>query len=218
METLAYDFCKLALCDGYTKRYLKSYVASSLLITAFEMHIDLILRDAENKLRYDTNQVAVIGRILEKVFSKYFGYNKYVFFQFIGKFLVNRFRCFFYQYSGILTQQKQQIMSGQEVDRGQAILLLKREYADVPYLLKDRLIKHLFDHETKISFEPFFKDFLPEMPIMPLAGFTWGCSIDLFSSSNDEKFHKHLTSILKQVDYVHFRQLKELQEMVQRET
>jgi len=79
-ETLTYEFCKLALCDGYTKRYLKSYVASSLMIAAFEIQVDLIMRDTTHKLKYDTNHVTVIERILEKVFSKYFGYNKYVFF------------------------------------------------------------------------------------------------------------------------------------------
>ena len=47
VEILTYEFCKLALCDGYTKRYLKSYVAASLMIAAFEIHVDLILMDRE---------------------------------------------------------------------------------------------------------------------------------------------------------------------------
>ena len=96
VQTLCFELCKIALVDGYTKRYLKSYIAASILLAVFEIEIDLMLKDTTHNLKYDYTQIIAISKIFEKVLSKYFGYNKYVFFQFIGKFLVNRFKCFFY--------------------------------------------------------------------------------------------------------------------------
>ncbi len=40
LEILSYDLCKMALVDGYTKRYSISYISASLLISAFEILLD----------------------------------------------------------------------------------------------------------------------------------------------------------------------------------
>ena len=102
IDMLSYEFCKLALCDPFTKRYLKSYVAAAIVIQSFEIMVDLVQNDLSKSFKIDITHIQAIYSIMQKMFSRLFGYNKFVFFQFLGKFLVNRFRVFFYQYSGLL--------------------------------------------------------------------------------------------------------------------
>jgi hypothetical protein len=104
MEILSYEFCKLTICDPYLKRYLKSYVAAALVIISFEIMVDQVIEDTEHKLKVDLSHIQALHKIMQKVFSKLFGYNKYLFCQLLGNMLMNRFRCFFFQYSGILLQ------------------------------------------------------------------------------------------------------------------
>lgn len=54
IEVLAYDFIKLAMVDGYFRRYLKSYVATAILLLSFELTIDRISKaEVFMKEKYD---------------------------------------------------------------------------------------------------------------------------------------------------------------------
>ena len=55
--------------------------------------------------------------MIQATITKFFGYDKYVLFQYMGNFLMGRFKCFFYQYSGILNQHKAEMMCGKPVSR-----------------------------------------------------------------------------------------------------
>ena len=83
------------------------------------------------------------------------------------------------------------------------------------FLLSDEVTKHLYDHEMQIRFEPFFQDFVPEIPSMPFK--SWHCPKDLLSYANDERFHDHLVSIIKQADSFYFIQHTELRLLVDQE-
>lgn len=110
MEVLAYELCKLTLCDVYTKRYLKSYLAASLTIVSFEILVDkAIARKLEcidKDMKLDLKHLTEIHKVLQGVFVEYFGYDKYVLFQHMGQFLFDRYRCMYYQHSGVLLQEK----------------------------------------------------------------------------------------------------------------
>ena len=102
LETVTYELSKLALQDCYLRRYLKSYVSGSILIYSLELLLDRV--DQFEKL--DLSHMVVIHQVTQKMLTKFFGYNKYVHLQIMGKFIFNRFQCFYFQYSGILNQQK----------------------------------------------------------------------------------------------------------------
>tara|TARA_B110000285_G_C15004507_1_gene553123 strand:+ start:280 stop:711 length:432 start_codon:yes stop_codon:yes gene_type:complete len=102
VDMLSYEFCKLALCDPFVKRYLKSYVAASIVICSFEIMVDEVQNDHSKAYKIDISHIQAIYSVMQKLFSRLFGYNKYVFCQFLGKALINRYKVFFYQYSGIL--------------------------------------------------------------------------------------------------------------------
>ena len=110
MEVLAYELCKLTLCDVYTKRYLKSYLAAALTIVSFEILVDkAIARKLEcidKDMKLDLKHLTEIHKVLQGVFVEYFGYDKYVLFQHMGQFLFDRYRCMYYQHSGVLLQEK----------------------------------------------------------------------------------------------------------------
>jgi hypothetical protein len=53
LEILSYELSKLALVDGFLKRYMKSYVSASILCMALDIYADIILKDIHNLPRYD---------------------------------------------------------------------------------------------------------------------------------------------------------------------
>lgn len=134
--------------------------------------------------------------------TNFFGYNKYVHLQVMGKFLLNRFQCFYYQYSGILNQQKTFIQLGRYDDKHYKI---DGNFAEIPYLLKEKLAKYLFN--PAIRYEAFFQNFVPEIASMPLV---WSSPIDILHFENDKKFHQNLVSKLKEMNHFYFDQFKEL--------
>ena len=77
LEIISYELCKLSLADVYLKRYLRSYVAASFIIGAFELLIDGL---EATGAKIDLNHVAEYHRIIQSVLSKLFGYDKYVMF------------------------------------------------------------------------------------------------------------------------------------------
>lgn len=87
MEILVYEFSKLALSDCYLKRYLHSYVSGSIIILSFE----LLLEKVDQTMKLDLKHICLIHEIIQTLFSRYFGYNKYVFLQTLGKFIWQRF-------------------------------------------------------------------------------------------------------------------------------
>ena len=89
---------KIAVADVFLKRYLKPYVAAAILLQSFEILVDQILNDYEHKLKFDLDHITAIHKILEQTLTKYFGYKNYVFFQVMGKYLFNRFKCIFWQF------------------------------------------------------------------------------------------------------------------------
>ena len=80
LEILTYELSKLALVDGYLKRYMKSYVSASLICLALENFADLIKQDSHNDPKYDLEEIKQIYIIFSEIFTKYYGYNKTVFF------------------------------------------------------------------------------------------------------------------------------------------
>lgn len=53
LEVLSYELSKLALVDGFLKRYMKSYVSASILCIALDIFADLIIKDIHNLPKYD---------------------------------------------------------------------------------------------------------------------------------------------------------------------
>ncbi len=64
----------------------------------------------------------------------------------------------------------------------------------MPYLIKDRLIKYLYEPEMNIRLKYFYKNYIPDMNEIP---FIENSEKDIFLQSNDLKFHKYLVNILK---------------------
>jgi len=91
MDELSYELSKLALVDGFLRRYMKCYVACSLFILTLDIIIGNILNDKLNKNRYDLDHVGAMHKLLSTMIGKLFGFNKYVLFQFMGEFLKKRF-------------------------------------------------------------------------------------------------------------------------------
>jgi hypothetical protein len=50
---LTYELSKLALVDGFLKRYMKSYVSASLICLALDNFADIILKDSHNYSKFD---------------------------------------------------------------------------------------------------------------------------------------------------------------------
>ena len=53
LEILTYELSKLALVDGFLKRYMKSYISASLICLALDNFADIILKDLHNYSKYD---------------------------------------------------------------------------------------------------------------------------------------------------------------------
>ena len=114
-EIITYDLCKLALVDGFLRRYLKSYVGAACCLLAFEILLDRIMKEVKSgkaRVKYDLKHITRAFNGLQKTLTSYFGFNKFIFFQVFGKFLRKRFSCFFFQYSGIMSQRKALLLEG----------------------------------------------------------------------------------------------------------
>ena len=97
---MTYDLAKVALCDAFLKRYLKSYLAASILVKSLEVLVDEVQADCSHSFKYDLNHIVTIHKIMQKMLTKFFGYKKFVYFQSMGKYLFNRFKCFQWKFDG----------------------------------------------------------------------------------------------------------------------
>ena len=198
LETIMYDLCKLALVDGYLKRYLKSYVGAALLLLAFDKLSDKVLGDnktskAKDRPKYDLVHFERAYSCLNAVFSSYFGFNKFIFLQVLANFLNKRFSIFYFQYSGILIQRK--AMYHESVEMGTKITekhlrRLTEKYNTLPYLFKDRIQEFLYDDMLEV--DEFWQQYIPNesgLRRAQLSKFEWNCSMDVFNSRNDSKVH-----------------------------
>ena len=79
LEMMCYEFSKLMIADVMTKKYLRSYLASALLIAAFEILADKIIKE-ETLGKFDNLHIKVLFDELQNALSKYFGFNKFVLF------------------------------------------------------------------------------------------------------------------------------------------
>jgi hypothetical protein len=161
LEIISYELCKISLADVYVKRYLPSYVGAAFIITAFEVLVEDIMKAEGSATALDLNHVVEYHRIIQNLFTKLFGYDKFVMFQFFSKFLFHRFQCFFYQHSGILMQQKQEILSGNKMTAVENEYKIDKAFAQVPFLLRERITVHLHDNQMKLRFHEFFKKYVP---------------------------------------------------------
>lgn len=80
LEVLVYDFCKLALVDGFLKRYLKSYVAAAIVLLSFDTMMTKVLDVNQKTAKFDNTHLVRAYQCLNKVITNYFGFNKFVFF------------------------------------------------------------------------------------------------------------------------------------------
>ena len=58
LEILSYELSKLALVDGFLKKYMKSYISASILCMALDNLADLILKDSHNQPKFDLEQIS----------------------------------------------------------------------------------------------------------------------------------------------------------------
>ena len=81
-----YDLCKIALVDGYLKRYLKSYIGATILLLAFDKLLDKVLSETKGKDRpkFDHLHLERAYESISKVITKFFGFNKFIFLQIFG--------------------------------------------------------------------------------------------------------------------------------------
>ena len=73
-----------------TKRYLKSYVSTAILLFACDSLATKVLGDNITKSKFDTIHVALFMELLQESIVKYFGFNKFILFLEFGKFLFMR--------------------------------------------------------------------------------------------------------------------------------
>ena len=57
LEILSYEFSKIVLADGMTKRYLTSYLSASLLLAAESILLDRVLEDRNHDMNVDLTHV-----------------------------------------------------------------------------------------------------------------------------------------------------------------
>lgn len=80
LEIISYELCKISLADVYVKRYLPSYVGAAFIITAFEVLVEDVMKVEGNATVLDLNHVVEYHRIIQNLFTKLFGYDKFVMF------------------------------------------------------------------------------------------------------------------------------------------
>lgn len=113
-------------------------------------------------------------------------------------------QCFYYQHSGILTQHKLNIARGLQLQP--AVIL--PEVAQLPYLVKEKLSKYLYDHKCIVSYHPFFKQYMPSIAEIP---FTWKHPKDVFNPEHDYSFVDFVGENIKRSLNFHFTQFYRLQ-------
>jgi hypothetical protein len=82
------------------------------------------------------------------------------------------------------------------------LYLIDEQYAQIPYLLKEKLAKYLFDEKQSLIFDPFMKMFMPGLADVPFAGQTH--PMDLLNHKNDAAFHNQIRSIIQKSLQFHF--------------
>jgi len=90
LDFISYSLCKILLVDCMTKRYLKSYVSTAILLFACDSLATKVLGDNITKSKFDTIHVALFMELLQESIVKYFGFNKFILFLEFGKFLFMR--------------------------------------------------------------------------------------------------------------------------------
>ena len=79
----------MLMADCMTKRYLKSYLAASVVLISFEKLLCKIL-EGEIHGKFDLKHIKSVFTNLQEVITDFYGYNKFVMFQVLGKFLFSR--------------------------------------------------------------------------------------------------------------------------------
>jgi len=58
-------------------------------------------------------------------------------------------------------QQKQEILSGNKMTDVENEYKIDKAFAQVPFLLRERITVHLHDSQMKLRFHEFFKKYVP---------------------------------------------------------
>lgn len=90
---------RLALVDGFLKRYLRGYVAAAVLIMAFDRTLDqqvFKFDTSQARAKYDLTHLSMIHDSLAKVLVNFYGHHKYVFQQTLANVLRRRFSILFF--------------------------------------------------------------------------------------------------------------------------
>lgn len=79
LEVFCYELSKFMMLDAMMQRYLKSYLAASMLLVSFDTLIDLI-QDYNflTSQKFDINHINKLYEILRDFLTECFGYKKYV--------------------------------------------------------------------------------------------------------------------------------------------
>lgn len=212
LEVLCFELSKFMLLDPMMQRYLKSYVAASVLIGAFEILVDLMQDYNFFTLnKFDINHINTLYEQTRDFLTDCFGYKKWVSFQVFSKFIFQRLKCLYYQHSGIVVQLAESYKNKTDGLDKEMPFIIKREFANLPFILKDKLGKYLHDPKSSYLFDPFMRSYYPDINSLPFKTQA-AHPRDILNPRNDQIFHNFLKQNLAKTLQFYFTQFEEMQQ------